>query len=287
MSKTDLIAICIALAIGAYVVNTQMKTSNMMSEAVSSVMEAHVVPDVAAPSEPPKVESAQAPLPPSDFKIIDARGRTVKRREAAALLQPYKLTRGRTAELLSFVDPKDLLRDGEDMPIGELRGLMVEARSAFVADRACGALLKTLAAQCGVKTYETAYIGELDCETCDAAERLRRKSFVGHYQIVTEMAFTPKVDTGVFPETSEVLFTEKTFELETLSLKGPDGAAVEDRFAYIVEAATRACEDIKALHGNCVVSNITLSKKSYGKRHDFGDIPSSFTLAYFSPLGNG
>lgn len=287
MSKTDLIAICIALAVGAYVVNMQMKVSETMSAAVSTAMEAHVTPGFDEPVEAPKADSAHPPLPPSDFKIVDGRGRTVKRRNAEALLRPYDLTSSRTATLMSFVDPQSLLREGEEMPTGELRGLMVEARSAFIADRACEAMLNTVAAHCGVKSYKTAYIGELNCERCDAADRLRRKPFVGHYQIFTEMAFTPKADVGVFPDTSEVLFTEKTFELDEFQLTGPDSAAVEDRFAYIVKAATRACEDIKALHGNCVVSDIKLSKRVYKQSSDFSDIPSSFSLAYFSPLGNG
>lgn len=293
MTKGGLLSAFVALIIGVYLLGFQNRVSSELSVALGQNMAAQQLPDFG--SEPSGnagpaatgegvAETSHSELPPSDFVILNAKGHKLSRKAASALLRPYDLTRERSATLMSFVDPQTLLREGEDMPTGELLDLMVEVRSAAIADQACRTLLTTVAAQCGVKSYKTVRIGKLSCDSCDAQDHARRAPFVGHYQITTEMAYAPKEPVGVFPEAERVMFQEKTFDLEAFDLADPDSGVVDERFAFIVSAANRACEDIKSLHGNCVISNLKLAKRIYIERSDFDDIPNAFTLSYFTAV---
>ncbi len=213
------------------------------------------------------------------IEIFDANGRVIGAAKAVALLAPERFSRARTAQFITFVDPADLLGEGEAMPEGDLRDLMVEARAARIADQACVRLVSTVAAECGVRGFSTERIARVD-ERADLEDAARRLPFVDHYLVETEMVFTPKTPVGALPEAPRVTFNEKRFEFEPWDVAGPAPDVMAARADEVMTAATRACADIRAIHGNCGITEIQID----GRYRTPERFTSRFELAWFTPL---
>jgi len=274
MYGTGPISLIFGLVAGAIYLVFQfniMSSVNQMMSAEMVGMETH---------EERMEEAITAQAPEATFEIFNAREHRITRAKASALLAPDSFTRERSAEVMTYVDPASLLKEGETLPAGELLQIMVEARGARLADEACDRFLATVAADCGVRSFETGWIPfERDHDNDD--QKARRTVFGGHFKLTTHIVFTPKAPVGDFPETARVTYNEKEFDFEIWYPPAPSPQAMAERFDYVASAASRACDDIRAIHGNCVISSIDVDTG----RRGVGSIASGFELAWFTPRG--
>ncbi len=106
-----------------------------------------------------------------------------------------------------------------------------------------------------------------------------------------DMVFTPLAPVGTFPDAARVTYVEKTFDLEELRLKIPSAAAMDALLEQVMAVATRSCNEIREVHGACVITNIHIDMGYY--RHEgygpnaesyYQPIRNSFELAWFSPI---
>jgi len=253
-----------AMVIGAMQMQMMFKVNKSMGEAFS------------AETGPDRIETAVAEESGEiAFRIVGSRGQDLEPKQAAALLAPATFTRERLAQLSTIIDPMSLLQPGETMPEGEMRDVLVEARIAKVADAACEHLVDTIAGNCGVIRYSTRMISH-DAEQ-DPPELA---GFDGYYRVETMAVFTPKDSVGSFPQTDTVVYQEREFNLEAWTIPAPSRATIAARTQEVLLAAGRACDEMRAVHGNCAVSDIQFRIS----RHDSRKIHPQFTLAYFSPM---
>lgn len=272
MYGTGPISLIFGLVVGAVYLVFQFNIMSSVNEVINTQM-------VGMETHEERMEEAiTARAPEVTFAIIDVNERSVSRARASALLAPGSFTRERSAQVMTYVDPASLLEEGETLPSGELLQIMVEARGARLADEACERFLATVAADCGVRSFSAVWI-PFEHEHDDEEEKARRAVFGGHFKLKTDVLFTPKAPVGDFPETARVTYNEKEFDFEPWTAPAPSPEAMAERFDYVAAAASRACDDIRAIHGNCVISSIEVDSRS----RDEAKIKSGFELAWFSP----
>jgi len=253
-----------AMVIGAMQMQMMFKVNKSMSEVFS------------AETGPDRIETAIAEESGEiAFRIVGSGGQDLEPKQAGALLAPATFTRERIAQLSTIIDPASLLQPGETMPEGEMRDVLVEARIAKVADAACEHLVDTIAGNCGVIRYSTRMISH-DAER----DRPELAAFDGYYRVETMAVFTPKDAVGSFPQADTVVYQERDFSLEVWTIPAPSRAAIGVRTQEVLLAAGRACDEMRAVHGNCAVSDIQFQIS----RYDPGMVRPQFTLAYFSPM---
>lgn len=225
------------------------------------------------------VDAAAAVAAQKSYEILDMEGRPTSVKRAAPLLAPTRFSDGRSARFATHVDPARLLKEGETMPEGEMQALMVEARAARLADAACVRLRETLAAECGVRSFQAERIGPAE-EWMDEERVRRHLPFVGQFLLTTTMVFTPKAPVGDLPESARVTLNEKTFKLDPWTTEAPSPHGVAARTGEVMMAAVRACADIRAIHGNCTVIGVDLG----GNRREAGAFSGAFELAWLTPV---
>lgn len=209
------------------------------------------------------------------FAIIDTRGQSLAPARASALLAPKTLDRNRDARVSTIIDAATLLEPGEQMPQGEMRDVMVEARTARYADALCDQLIATLADQCGVVRYSTEEITyDTEKKAPDWAD------LAGYYVVETHAIFTPSAPVGTFPEADTLVYQTKDFDLEPWTIPGAAPDAIAARLGEVLTAAELACSELRRVHGNCVVSEIEFDIRQF--RPD--SVIPSFEIAYFSRL---
>jgi len=209
------------------------------------------------------------------FTIVGSRGQSLEPGQAAALLAPGTLNRKRYAKVSTIIDAASLLEPGEAMPAGEMRDVLVEARTAKFADALCDQLIASIAGQCGVISYSAREITyDPKKATPDWA------ALAGYYVVDTKSIFTPSTPVGDFPATDTVVLQSKEFDLEDWPVPGAAPEAVTARLDEVLLAAERACSEMRRIHGNCVVQDIDFEISP--RRPD--RVRPSFEVAYFSRL---
>lgn len=274
MNGTSLIGVIVFLCVGIYVSVMQTKATQSISEAVSPFMAGQVAEVNDAPEAGSEVEAASQ-TDPFTAEIIDGRGRKVSQKDVSYLLEAHKFDPKRGVDVEIPVLPESLLAPGEALPESYAR-LMVEARSARLADDACGALLDSFAATCGVQSYGV----NGGVIYPDQKDEPHGALFADAYLVSVDMVFTPKEPVGTFPDTPTVMLNTKTFDLDDWTLPGPWRVALYPKITEVFAAAEAACTDIRAVHGNCVIKNARLE---IGSRPP-GFTYRSFELAWLSPV---
>ncbi|GKY89073.1 hypothetical protein [Sinisalibacter aestuarii] len=273
MNATSLIGVILAIGVGFYVMVAQSNMSRDIGAVVARNMQAQTV----EPEAPRERAAEEGPEPdPFDKNIVNEGGRSVSRQAVSYLLDPARFDRKRTVTVEVPVSPASLLRPGEAMPEGDLRRLMVEARSAALADAACERLLGSLAGRCGVSGFGV----EGGVGGRDRMNPARAAMFADIYVVSTTMVFVPKAPVGSYPETATVMLNNREFDLDPWIMPGPWAAAYEPKLAELYEAAEAACADIRGVYGNCMLRSARMALSG----REPGEVRRSFTLAWFSPV---
>ncbi len=76
-------------------------------------------------ADSPVVAVVAQKVGPANFEIFTEQGLTLPKALARALLKPNEFSKVRRVEFETFVDPRSLLAEGEALPSGEMRDLMV------------------------------------------------------------------------------------------------------------------------------------------------------------------
>lgn len=272
MSGYGPISLVFGLIIGVAYLVIQMNIASNVNEVLQSQF---------APMEyrNETTDAVEAVAEAKSYEVFDARGNKASARKLAPLLTPDRFSDKRMAGFSTYVDPQSLLKEGETMPEGEMRDLMVEARAIRLADAACARLIETLAAECGVRVFEVNRIGPVE-DWMDEERAARQAAFTGQYLLNTSVVFTPKMAVGTLPDSSRVTFHERRFDLETWTTDTPSAEAVAARTDEILAAAVRACADIREVHGNCTVIDVGID----ADRRAAGAFGGSFELAWLTPL---
>ena len=254
-----------AMIYGAMQMQIMLKVNSVINEALTVETHGDRITEAVV------AESGEIP-----FSIIGSRGQTLEPGQAAALLAPNTLNRKRAARVSTIVDPATLLAPGETMPGGDLRDILVEARTAAYADALCDQLIATIANQCGVVSYSVDEITfDPDKDAPDWAD-----AFAGRYVVETHAIFTPSTPVGSFPVADSLVLHSKEFDLDAWTAPGPSPEAFAARLGEVLLAAERACAEMRRIHGNCVVEDIDFDIS----RHQPDRVRPSFELGYFSRL---
>ena len=184
----------------------------------------------------------------AQLRIFDERGKLLPMGRTEALLseKPHKL--GARLTLSESFDLRDLMTPDEALPLGDLRDLMAEIRSADLALARCAAMTEALKGKCKyddhraspLKDHETGY-------------RLK-----GYYRIALDGGVGP------LPENAKALSIKTEQVWKKFPFAGPYSAdpslpVYEDALTAALGFIPQTCAVVRGSAGNCFVERAEIA----------------------------
>jgi hypothetical protein len=179
------------------------------------------------------------------LNVLNAAGDSRMKDRIDQHLNPDARSNARDMRVNLQLDIRSLLAPGEAPPPEALRKVFIDARAARLAEAECAQLMAQIAATCVPKSYEARDTPERDSDGMLWGVRMA-------------LDYTPRTPTGTPPQAAAQMFTESRLEFAAPnSVDGMDAQALAAWKAEHYALIEAACADIRAIHGNCSVFDMS------------------------------
>lgn len=180
------------------------------------------------------------------LNVLNAAGDSRMKDRIDQHLNPAARGNARDMRVTRMIDIRTLVASGETLPPEALRKVFIDARAARLAEAECARLMAQIAESCVPRRYEASKTPERDTDGMIWGVRM-------------DLAFTPRTPTGAPPAAEAQMFSESRLEFAApKSFDGMDAQAMAAWTAENYALIEAACADIRAIHGNCSVFDISL-----------------------------
>lgn len=189
--------------------------------------------------------STPAPAQRVTLNVLNAAGNRHMKDRIDQHLNPDAPGNARDMRVNLMVDIRTLLAPGEALPPEALRKVFIDARAARLAEAECAQLMARIAATCVPKSYEADKTPERDSGGMVWGVRMG-------------LAYTPRTATGTPPAAEAQMFNGSRLDFAAPNaVDGMDAQALAAWKAEHYALIEAACADIRAVHGNCSVFDIS------------------------------
>lgn len=207
--------------------------------------------------------------PPSgNYKVENVMADRGLRAGYEALVRIADPVRQRIVGFNAYVDLRDMLQAGEEMPDADFADVFAAARANAFAEAECGRVLKKLASKCEVDHV--------------AAHRARDED--GVYNISATLRFVQKEALGAVDPAARLAYRELRKPLNdggrAVIVMRDEAARQREKF---YEAAARACGKLRRSEGNCAVYRITV-RANPNRGSDAMELVGNAQLSYLQAL---
>lgn len=194
----------------------------------------------------PGATTPPATGPRVTLNVLNAAGDSRMKDRIDQHLNPAARGNARDMRVNLMVDIRTLVAPGEALPPEALRKVFIDARAARLAEAECAQLMAQVAATCVPKSYEASKTPERDSDGMLWGVRMA-------------LDYTPRTPTGTPPAAEAQMFTESRLDFAAPnSVDGMDAQALAAWKAEHYALIEAACADIRAIHGNCSVFDLSL-----------------------------
>lgn len=252
------------IAIGAFIGLPMVVTLGL--QLYAAIVVAGVASDVNAAVV--ETERAADQPPSGKYKVENVKADRSLRAGYEALVRVADPVRQRTVGFNAYVELRDMLHAGEEMPDADFADVFASARANAFAEAECGRVLKKLASKCEIDHV--------------AVTRVRNKDDL--YNISATLRFVQKDALGAVDPAAQLAYRELRKPLgdgdRAVIVMRDEAARQREKF---YEAAARACGKLRHSEGNCAVYRITV-RANPNRGSDAMELVGHAQLSYLQAL---